>query len=132
MIYPDASNVSLSDFSPLPPFATITNAEGGNVEVGEVYLNVDTSDASTMANVTLPAVFHFSIKGERSNVVVIEEYSVGIYNTSEDELYSAPEFYYDSEETSYDQVVNFNAAKNLQNNAPAGLGKHAFNFSGFF
>ena len=40
---------------PLPPFATITNAEGGNVEVGEVYLNVDTSDASTMANVTLPA-----------------------------------------------------------------------------
>lgn len=127
MIYPDTVNVEMSDFSPLPPFATITDGSGNSnidIRAGEVYINVDTSDASNMANVTLPAIFHFSIKGNRSNVVVIEEYSVGVYNTSENELYSAPEYYYDSEEASYDQVVNFNAAKNLENNAPIGLGKY--------
>ena len=72
-------------------------------------LVIDTTD--NMTGVTVPGIYHFSIRGTIGGVDSINEFSVGLYNTDVAELDASPEFYYDSEETSYDQVVNFNAAK---------------------
>ena len=43
--------------------------------------------------------------------VLVEEYSIGIYTTDVSELDTSAEFYYDADNTTYDQVVNFNATK---------------------
>ena len=65
-----------------------------------------------MANVTVPGIYHFSLHGNVSGTYSIEEYSIGVYTNDENELISAPGillFFYDNSD--YDQVVNFNAAK---------------------
>ncbi len=95
-----ASNVSVMSFSPVPPFATF-NTSG--------LISVDTS--TNMTGVTVPGVYHFAVRGEVSGTVLVEEFSIGIYTTSADEIDTANEYYYDSENTTYDQVVNFNATK---------------------
>lgn len=99
------TDLGILGFSPLPPFCSFT-------QVGDDYfINADTSNVSNMANVTVPGIYHFSLHGNVSGTNSIEEYSIGIYTNDENELISANEFYYDDEATSYDQVVNFNAAK---------------------
>ena len=95
----DATDLFVLDFSPLPPWVSITS---GN-------LTIDTTD--NISGVANPGVYHFSIGGDIGGVNTIQEFSVGLYTTSRDELDTAPEFYYDLDEESYDQVVNFNAAK---------------------
>ena len=95
-----ASNVSVMNFSPVPPFATF-NTNG--------LISVDTS--ANMTGVTVPGVYHFAVRGEVSGTVLVEEFSIGIYTTSADEIDTANEYYYDSDNTTYDQVVNFNATK---------------------
>ena len=102
-----ASNVSVMSFSPVPPFATFANT---GVNIGTIA--VDTS--SNMEHVTVPGIYHFAVKGEVSGSILVEEYSIGIYNADVSELDSSPEFYYDSDGVgaeAYDQVVNFNATK---------------------
>ena len=49
--------------------------------------------------------------GEVSGTVLVEEYSIGIYNSDVNELDTSNEYYYDSTNANYDQVVNFNATK---------------------
>lgn len=95
-----ASNVSVMNFSPVPPFATF-NTNG--------LISVDTT--ANMTGVTVPGVYHFAVRGEVSGTVLVEEFSIGIYTTSVDEIDTANEYYYDSDNTTYDQVVNFNATK---------------------
>ena len=99
-----ASNVSVMNFSPVPPFATFANT---GVSIGTIA--VDTS--ANMGGVTVPGIYHFAVRGEVSGTVLVEEFSVGVYTTSADELDGANEYYYDSDNTEYDQVVNFNATK---------------------
>lgn len=99
-----ASNVSVMNFSPVPPFATFANT---GVNIGTIA--VDTS--ANMTGVTVPGVYHFAVRGEVSGTVLVEEFSIGIYTTSADELDGANEYYYDETNTEYDQVVNFNATK---------------------
>ena len=99
-----ASNVSVMNFSPVPPFATFANT---GVSIGTIA--VDTS--ANMTGVTVPGVYHFAVRGEVSGTVLVEEFSIGIYTTSADELDGANEYYYDETNTEYDQVVNFNATK---------------------
>ena len=99
-----ASNVSVMNFSPVPPFATFANT---GATIGTIA--VDTS--SNMANVTVPGIYHFAVRGEVSGTVLVEEYSVGIYASDVTELDTSNEYYYDSTNLNYDQVVNFNATK---------------------
>lgn len=99
-----ASNVSVMSFSPVPPFATFANT---GVNIGTI--SVDTS--ANMTGVTVPGIYHFAVKGEVSGTVLVEEYSIGIYTTDVSELDTSAEFYYDADNTTYDQVVNFNATK---------------------
>jgi len=99
-----AANVSVMNFSPVPPFATFANT---GVSIGTIA--VDTT--ANMTGVTVPGIYHFAVRGEVSGTVLVEEFSVGVYTTSVDELDGANEYYYDSDNTEYDQVVNFNATK---------------------
>ena len=39
-----------------------------------------------MANVTVPGIYHFAVKGEVSGTVLVEEYSIGIYTSDVGEL----------------------------------------------
>lgn len=99
-----ASNVSVMNFSPVPPWATFANT---GASIGTI--SVDTS--ANMANVTVPGIYHFAVRGEVGGTVLVEEYSIGIYTTNVTELDTSPEFYYDADNSDYDQVVNFNATK---------------------
>ena len=92
------------NFSPVPPFATFANT---GATIGTI--SVDTS--SNMANVTVPGIYHFAVRGEVSGTVLVEEYSVGIYASDVTELDTSNEYYYDSTNLNYDQVVNVNATK---------------------
>ena len=99
-----ASNVSVMNFSPVPPWATFANT---GASIGTI--SVDTS--ANMGNVTVPGIYHFAVRGEVSGTVLVEEYSIGIYSSDVTELDTSAEFYYDSSNSDYDQVVNFNATK---------------------
>ena len=106
----NASNVGILDFSPLPPWMTV-ELEGPDDDWAKNKSELIIDTTANMTGVTVPGIYHFSIRGTIGGVDSINEFSVGLYNTSVAELDASPEFYYDSEETSYDQVVNFNAAK---------------------
>lgn len=95
----EASNVSVLAFSPVPPFATFNTGTG--------VCDVDTT--SNMTGVSVPGKYHFAVRGEIGGVTKVEEFTIGVYTTSEEELDAANEFYYDG--SSYDQVVNFNSTK---------------------
>ena len=62
-----------------------------------------------MSGVTVPGKYHFAVRGEIGGVTKVEEFTIGLYTTSEEEIDAANEFYYDG--TNYDQVVNFNSTK---------------------
>ena len=95
-----ASNVEVLAFSPTPPWVTWNNS-------GLITANTQ----ANFANVTVPGRYHFAVKGTVSGVTLVEEYSIGVYQTDANELDTSSEFYYDSDNASYDQVVNFNATK---------------------
>lgn len=94
----EAANIAVLDFSPLSPWMTLDSATGDFV-------------ADTTTNTpTAPAIYNFAIRGELNGEVVVEEYSVGVYTSSEDELYTASEFYYDSDSGTYDEVISYETA----------------------
>ena len=95
-----ASNVEVLAVSPTPPWVTWNNSG---------LISADTT--SNFANVTVPGRYHFAVKGTVSGVTLVEEYSIGVYETDANELDTSSEFYYDSDNATYDQVVNFNATK---------------------
>ena len=98
-----ASNVSLLDFSPLSPWMSFDTSTGVFV--------ADTSDSSTAPASLTPGVYHFAVKGTLANVVYVEEYSVGVYETSESELASgATEYYFDDEENDYEEIVTYTSS----------------------
>lgn len=99
-INPSASNVEVLSFSPTPPWVTWDNS-------GLITANTQ----ANFANVTVPGRYHFAVKGTISGTTLVEEYSIGVYETDPNELDTSAEFYYDSGTSSYDQVVNFNATK---------------------
>ena len=55
----------------------------------------------------------FGIKGTVDGKVMVEEYSVGLFNTSISELEEATQYYYDADTDSYDEVVSYQVAPNL-------------------
>jgi len=98
-----ASNVEVLTFSPLPPFVTF-DASSGNVTI----------TTSGLASDRAPGIYNFAIKGTVASKVYVEEFQVGLYNTSADELESASEYYWESDANSgagdYEEVINYNTA----------------------
>lgn len=102
-----ASNVSLLDFSPLSPWMSFDSGTGVFV--------ADTTDSSTAPSSLTPGVYHFALKGTLANVVYVEEYSVGVYETDESELSTgATEYYFDDEENDYEEIVTYTSAFSRQ------------------
>ena len=99
----EVSNVALLDFSPLAPWMTFDTGTGVFV--------ADTTDSSTAPSSLTPGVYHFAVKGTMANVVYVEEYSVGVYETDESELATgATEYYYDDEEDDYEEIVTYTSS----------------------
>lgn len=94
-----ATNVSVLDFAPLPPWVTF------DPTTGIVSINTASLDASLV-----PGAFVFAIKGKIDNITKVEEFSIAVYATSEDEINGSTQYYYDSESGAYDPVVTFQVA----------------------
>jgi subtilisin family serine protease len=100
---PGVTEVGTLDFAPAPPFISF------DVSTGIVSVNATGLDPA----VQVPGVYLFAIKGKINNGVAVEEYSVGLYTTSEDELASSSQYYYDADANEYDSVVSYQVAPNL-------------------
>lgn len=94
-----AVDFSTLDFAPLPPWASIDFSSG--------MLTVDTA---TLDPTLSPGIYLFGIKATVGTKTVVEEYSIGIYNTNPAELDEASQFYYDTDIGSYDEVIGFQVA----------------------
>lgn len=98
-----ATDVAALDFAPLPPWA-VFNAGTGVISV----------DTTTVPAENVPGAFVFAIKGKVNNVTKVEEFSIGVYNTSLNDLEGADQYYYDADSGAYDPVVSFQVAPNAQ------------------
>jgi subtilisin family serine protease len=88
------SNVSILPFSPLAPWMSFDANTG-----------IVTADASSLDANLSPGVFIFGIRGKTAgDYVVVEEFSVGVYDSAESELESSTAYYYDSDNTEYDEA----------------------------
>jgi hypothetical protein len=94
-----ATNVSVLDFAPLPPWVTF------DTSTGIISINTASLDASLV-----PGAFVFAIKGKIGGITKVEEYSIAVYANAEEEITSANQYYYDSESNAYDPVVTFQVA----------------------
>ena len=95
----DASNVSVLDFSPLSPWMTLNTGTG--------LFEADTSNATLAPASIKPGIYHFAVKGTYANVIYVEEFSVGVYETNESELSASQEFYYDDDDSDYEEIVTY-------------------------
>lgn len=100
----NATEVASLDFAPLPPWATLDLATG-----------VVSIDTSTVDPAVVPGAFIFAIKGKLNGVTKVEEFSIAVYTTSEDEIEGSTQYYYDSTSGAYDPVVNFQVAPVVKN-----------------
>jgi subtilisin family serine protease len=90
----DAVDVKLMSFAPPAPFITVDIASG--------IVSVDTAAMDSEAAV--PGIFLFAVRGTIDGVILVQEFSVGVYENSKDELELALQYYYDDENDSYDQA----------------------------
>jgi len=94
----DATNVAPLEFAPLPDWI--------NYDYDAGVLQIDASIDPALS----PGVYIFAMKGEVGDDMTVEEYSVGVYTESADELDDASSYYYDLDTESYDEVVNYQVA----------------------
>jgi subtilisin family serine protease len=88
------SNIHILPFSPLAPWMSFDANTG-----------IITADTSSLDADLSPGVFIFGIRGKTaSEYVVVEEFSIGVYDTAESELESSSSYYYDSDNTEYDEA----------------------------
>ena len=95
----DGTDFGTLSFAPLPQWVSLDLSTG--------ILTVNTLDIDPAL---APGVYLFGIKGTVSGKTVVEEYSIGLYNTSIDELSDASQYYYDEDTDSYDEVVSYQVA----------------------
>lgn len=91
------------DFAPLPTWVTI------DFTTGILTANTTNVDASLA-----PGIYLFGVAGTVSGKTVVEEYSIGLFNSAESELEEATQYYYDSDNNAYDEVVSFQVAPGTQ------------------
>ena len=92
----DGTDFDVLNFAPLPQWASL------DLSTGILTVNVSDTDPTLASGIYL-----FGLKGTISGKTVVEEYSIGIYNTSVSELDDATQYYYDEDTNSYDEVVNY-------------------------
>ena len=91
-----AANVEVLSFSPLSPWMALNTTTG--------VLTIDTTDTTTCPADKAPGVYLFAVRGEIGGNVLVEEYSVGLYETNVSEVETANNYYYDTDTSSYDPV----------------------------
>jgi subtilisin family serine protease len=94
-----ATNVSVLEFAPLPPWVSF------DASTGVVSINTASLDPTLV-----PGAFVFAIKGKIDNITKVEEFSIAVYATNEEEIEGSTQYYYDSESGAYDPVVTFQVA----------------------
>ena len=95
----DGTDFAVLNFAPLPQWASL------DLSTGILTVNVSNTDPTLASGIYL-----FGLKGTVSDKTVVEEYSIGIYNTSVSELEDATQYYYDEDTNSYDEVVSYQVA----------------------
>lgn len=100
---PNATDVEILNFAPLPPWITVDLATG-NVSV----------DAQGFTTESVPGIYMFAMKGTIADEVLVEEFAVGVYAEEQSELVEegTSSFYYDAGNASYDEVVSYALSKN--------------------
>ena len=109
----NSHGVEVLDFAPVPPWISLNSSTG--------IVSINSGHEACTANLS-PGVFIFAVKGivERTsnpedNIIVVEEYSVGLYTTAESEVDGSTDgtvssYYYDNANDEYDEVVNYQVA----------------------
>ena len=95
----NGENFRLLDFAPLPTWASI------DFTTGMLSVNTEGMDPSLV-----PGIYLFGIAATVSGKTVVEEYSIGVYNSAVTELEEAIQYYYDAENNSYDEVIAFQSS----------------------
>jgi len=96
-----ATAVEVLDFAPLPPFMAFDTSTG-----------ILTVTATGLSEDITPGVFVFAVKGLINNELLVEEFSIGVYVTDASEVDgdTASSFYYDTDNSEYDEIVNYQVA----------------------
>jgi len=96
-----ASNVAVLSFSPLSPWMSFNTGTG-----------ILSADASSLDANMAPGYYMFGVRGKLNGITLVEEFSVGVYETNESELESSSAYYYDDDNSEYDlaQTVNYQLA----------------------
>ena len=99
---PNATDVEVLDFAPTPSWISF-DLSTGTVDI----------DAQNLSSETVPGVYLFAIRGSVGGDMLVEEFSVGVYNDKESELVEdgVASYYYDSQNDAYDEVVSYSLAK---------------------
>lgn len=98
---PEATDISVLNFAPLPPWVTL------DTQTGEL-----TADASQLAPERVPGIYYFAVRGTVHDTVLVNEWSVVVYNTDPSELTGndVNAFYYDADLDEYDQITSASSA----------------------
>ncbi len=105
-LHADVTNVAVLDFSPLAPWMAFDVATG--------VVTITATVAGGCAESLAPGVYHFAVKGTMASKVYVEEYSIGVYETSEIELNTSTEYYYNDDDNDYEEVIQYSASINNQ------------------
>jgi hypothetical protein len=105
-LHADVTNVAVLDFSPLAPWMAFDAATG--------IVTITATTAGGCAESLAPGVYHFAVKGTMASKVYVEEYSIGVYATSEIELNTSTEYYYNDDDDDYEEVIQYSASINNQ------------------
>lgn len=100
---PSATDISVLDFAAAPSWI--------NVDTNSGIVSVDTSNLDD--NVVVPGIYIFAVRGSIDDNILVEEYSVGIYQEDETELEDSDRtksYYYDTDFDDYDQILDFELA----------------------
>jgi hypothetical protein len=101
-LHADVTDVAVLDFSPLAPWMAFDAATG--------IVTITATTAAGCAESLAPGVYHFAVKGTMATKVYVEEYSIGVYGTAESELTASTEYYYDDDESEYEEVIQYSAS----------------------
>lgn len=91
-IKPEATDVGILEFTPTSPWMTLDLTTG--------HFTADLENNTDIA----VGIYHFAIKGTISEITSVNEYSVGVYQNSVDELLDAVEYFYDIDSETYDEA----------------------------
>ncbi len=105
-LHADVTNVAVLDFSPLAPWMAFDTATG--------IVTITATVAGGCAESLAPGVYHFAVKGTMASKVYVEEYSIGLFTTAESELNTSTEYYYNDDDSDYEEVIQYSASLNNQ------------------